>query len=111
MHKINLSNRSVGKNFPTYIIAEIGINHNGNLNIAKKLIDTAKLAGCDAVKFQKRTPEICVPIEQRDIQRETPWGLMTYLEYRNKVEFGKKEDDEINKYCKNVGRNGLFVLG
>ena len=57
-----------------FIIAEIGINHNGNLNIAKQLIDVAKDCGADAVKFQKRTPELCVPAEQRDLKRDTPWG-------------------------------------
>lgn len=83
-----------------FIVAEIGINHNGDINIAKKLIDTAVLAGCDAVKFQKRDPKTCVPPEQADTLRETPWGIMTYLEYRYKVEFGKEEYDEIDRYCK-----------
>lgn len=83
----------------TYIIAEIGINHNGSLEIAKKLIDAAALAGCDAVKFQKRTPELCVPPEQRSVMRETPWGLMSYMEYRERVEFGFEEYVEIDRYC------------
>lgn len=87
----------------TYIIAEIGINHNGNLEIAKKLIDIAVLSGCDAVKFQKRNPDVCVPEHQKNILRDTPWGQMTYLEYKYKVEFGKVEYDEINKYCKEKG--------
>lgn len=86
-----------------FIIAEIGINHNGDLNIAKKMIDVAIVAGCDAVKFQKRTPEVCVPEEQRDVMRETPWGLMTYLEYRHQVEFGEEEYDEIDRYCREKG--------
>jgi N-acetylneuraminate synthase len=84
----------------TYIIAEIGINHNGNLEIAKKLIDIAVLSGCDAVKFQKRNPDVCVPDHQKNIMRDTPWGTMTYLEYKYKVEFGKIEYDEIDRYCK-----------
>jgi N-acetylneuraminate synthase len=84
----------------TYIIAEIGINHNGDINIAKKLIDIASLSGCDAVKFQKRNPDVCVPEHQKNIMRETPWGTMTYLEYKYKVEFGKEEYDEIDHYCK-----------
>ena len=84
-----------------YIIAEIGINHNGDLSIAKKLIDIAKVAGCDVVKFQKRNPDVCVPEHQKSVMRDTPWGRMTYLEYKYKVEFGKKEYDEIDEYCKN----------
>lgn len=84
----------------TYIIAEIGINHNGDIDIAKKLIDIASLSGCDAVKFQKRNPDVCVPEHQKNIIRETPWGTMTYLEYKHKIEFGKEEYDEIDRYCK-----------
>jgi len=84
----------------TYIIAEIGINHNGDLDIAKRLIDIASLSGCDAVKFQKRNPDVCVPEHQKNIMRETPWGAMTYLEYKYKVEFGKEEYDEIDRYCR-----------
>ena len=86
-----------------YIIAEIGINHNGSLDIAKKLIDIAEVAGCHAVKFQKRNPDVCVPEHQKNIMRETPWGKMTYLEYKYKVEFGKEEYDEIDSYCNNKG--------
>ena len=85
---------------PTYIIAEIGINHNGSLETAKKLIDIAAIAGCDAVKFQKRNPDVCVPEEQKYIIRNTPWGNMTYLDYKKKIEFGAKEFREINRYCK-----------
>ena len=84
----------------TYIIAEIGINHNGSLDVAKKLIDVASVAGCDAVKFQKRNPDVCVPEHQKGVMRDTPWGTMTYLDYKYKVEFEKKEYDEIDRYCK-----------
>tara|TARA_R100000152_G_C6779069_1_gene210320 strand:+ start:955 stop:1788 length:834 start_codon:yes stop_codon:yes gene_type:complete len=84
----------------TYIIAEIGINHNGSLDVAKKLIDVASVAGCDAVKFQKRNPDVCVPEHQKGVMRETPWGTMTYLDYKYKVEFEKDEYDEIDRYCK-----------
>lgn len=87
----------------TYIIAEIGINHNGSMQLAKKLIDVASLAGCDAVKFQKRNPDVCVPEHQKSVMRDTPWGTMTYLDYKYKVEFEKPEYDEIDDYCKAKG--------
>ena len=87
----------------TYIIAEIGINHNGSLDIAKKLIDVAVVSGCDAVKFQKRNPDVCVPEHQKEVMRDTPWGRMTYLDYKYKVEFEKEEYDQIDRYCKDKG--------
>ena len=83
-----------------YLIAEIGINHNGDMQIAKKLIDGANAAGWNAVKFQKREPDIAVPEVQKSVMRDTPWGRITYLEYKKHVEFGKKEYDYIDKYCK-----------
>jgi N-acetylneuraminate synthase len=98
-----LGDRRVGAGEPAYVIAEIGINHNGDLEMAKQLIDVAVVAGCDAVKFQKRTPELCVPPEQRDLVRETPWGIMTYLDYRYRVEFGVDEYAEIDRYCADKG--------
>jgi N-acetylneuraminate synthase len=97
---VEIGGRPVGEGHPVYIIAEIGLNHNGDIKIAKQLIDAAALAGCDAVKFQKRTPELCVPPEQRNIQRETPWGIMTYMDYRYRVEFGADQFAEIDRYCK-----------
>jgi len=97
---VSFADRQIGAGHPAFVIAEIGINHNGSLEQAKRLIDAATLAGCDAVKFQKRTPELCVPPDQKHILRETPWGIMTYLEYRYRVEFGDKEYDEIDRYCK-----------
>jgi N-acetylneuraminate synthase len=100
---VSIGERDVGTGQPTYVVAEIGINHNGDIDIAKRLIDVAVLAGCDAVKFQKRTPELCVPPDQRDIPRETPWGLITYLEYRHRVEFGEQEYAEIDRYCAEKG--------
>lgn len=104
MHpSVQIGNRSIGKDHPAFIVGEIGINHNGDLNIAKRLIDTAVLAGCDAVKFQKRTPERAVPPHQRDVLRETPWGIMTYMEYRYRVEFGAEEYAEIDRYCAERG--------
>lgn len=86
------------ESFP-YLIAEIGINHNGDIQIAKKLIDAANATGWNCVKFQKRVPEIAVPEAQKDVMRDTPWGRMTYLEYKKRVEFGKEEYDYIDKYC------------
>lgn len=85
------------------IIAEIGINHNGSIDACKQLIDVAKVSGCDFVKFQKRTPELCVPLEQRDKVRSTPWGDMKYIDYKHKIEFGKEEYAEIDAYCKQIG--------
>jgi N-acetylneuraminate synthase len=97
---VELNGRPTGDGCPNYIIAEIGINHNGSLEIAKKLIDVAKASGCDAVKFQKRTPEKCVPAEMRDKMRETPWGYISYLEYRYKVEFEQEGFQQIDNYCR-----------
>jgi len=97
---INIGDKQVGDKMPVYVIAEIGINHNGSVEIAKKMIDSAAIAGCDAVKFQKRTPELCVPEDQWYIERDTPWGRMTYIDYRHKVEFGFNEYDEIDSYCR-----------
>ena len=84
----------------TFITAELGINHNGDIDIAKKLIDTAKLAGCDAVKFQKRTVEKVYSKEVLDSPRDSPWGTTT-REQKNGIEFSKNEYDIIDKYCKN----------
>jgi N-acetylneuraminate synthase len=98
--EITIGNRKIGDGHPTYLVAEIGINHNGSVDIAKALIDVAEKNGVDAVKFQKRTPELCVPPDQRNHMRETPWGYITYLEYRYKLEFGLNEYQEIDRYCK-----------
>ena len=87
----------------TYIIGEIGINHQGDINIAKRLIDIAAAAGCDAVKFQKRDPEICVPEEQKSKPRSWQGKDMTYLEYKHKIEFWENEYNEIDRYCKQQG--------
>ena len=97
---IKIGDRWVGQGHPTFVTAEIGINHNGDLNIARRLIDVAVMAGCDAVKFQKRNPQKAVPPEYQNVMRETPWGLMTYLDYRYRVEFGKDEYAEIDRYCR-----------
>lgn len=102
MKSLKIGNIEIS-NKRTFIIAEIGINHNGDINIAKKLIDVAIEAGCDAVKFQKRNPDISIPEHQKTIMRETPWGYMSYLEYKKKIEFGEKEYKEIDEYCKKKG--------
>lgn len=101
--EVTIGNRKVGDGHPAYIIAEIGINHNGSLEFAKQMILAAHTAGVDAVKFQKRTPELCVPEHQRNQMRETPWGYITYLDYRYKVEFGQEDYQEIDRYCKELG--------
>lgn len=100
---IQLADRQVGDGYPTYIVAEIGVNHNGSMEIAKKLIDKAAEAGVDAVKFQKRTPELCVPPDQQKQMRDTPWGYITYLDYRHRVEFDKQAYQEINRHCEKIG--------
>ena len=101
--EVRIGDRLVGEGHPVFVVAEIGLNHNGQLDLARRLIDMAVEVGCDAVKFQKRTPELCVPEEYKNVMRETPWGLMTYLEYRRKVEFGAPEYQEIDAYCRDQG--------
>jgi len=93
----------VGDGQPVYVIAEIGLNHNGSVEIAKKLIDVSATAGAQAVKFQKRTPEIATPEHMKATPRETPWGTMTYLEYRYRVEFEKEQYTEISEYATSKG--------
>jgi len=100
---VSIGDRKVGLDQPAFVCAEIGINHNGSLDTARRLIDAAAFAGCDAVKFQKRTPEICTPPDQRDLIRETPWGRMTYLDYRHRVEFGPDEFAAIRAHCADRG--------
>ncbi len=101
--ELKIGERMVGDGHPVYIIAEIGINHNGDVEIAKRLIDAAVHANVDAVKFQKRTPELCVPEHQRNQMRDTPWGYITYMDYRYKVEFGQPEYEELDAYCTKAG--------
>ncbi len=105
--EIKIGDRLVGDGHPTYIVAEIGINHNGDVEVAKELIRSAHEAGVDAVKFQKRTPEICVPDQQKNQMRDTPWGYISYIDYRNKVEFGHEEYEQIDVYCKSLGIDWL----
>ena len=98
-----IGKNSIGDNQPVYVIAEIGLNHNGSVDIAKQLIDVAVEAGAQAVKFQKRTPDISTPEHMKDTPRETPWGTMTYLEYRYRVEFEAEQYSEIDSYCVEKG--------
>ncbi|WP_309621193.1 N-acetylneuraminate synthase family protein, partial [Salinibacterium sp.] len=88
---VAIGSHFVGQSHPVYVIGEIGLNHNGDVDIAKRLIDVAADAGAQAVKFQKRTPEISTPDHMKNTPRETPWGTMTYLEYRYRVEFDREQ--------------------
>jgi len=102
MKKIKIKDKIISDD-SVFFIAEIGINHNGSLKLAKQLIDLAVINGADAVKFQKRTPEICVPEHQKNKPKDTPWGNMTYFEYKKRIEFGEEEYKEIDRYCKEKG--------
>ena len=102
INPVKIGNKLVGPGQPCYIIAEIGINHNGDLSIAKQLIQMSAESGCDAVKFQKRNPELCVPMDQRNIIRDTPWGQMTYMDYRYKVEFDQSQYEELANFANNL---------
>ena len=99
MNAVLIGEKLVGDGQPCFVIAEIGINHNGDVDTAKRLIRVAEASGCDAVKLQKRTPELCVPLAQRSVMRETPWGYISYMDYRSKVEFGQEQYADIHKYC------------
>src|SRR2546425_6223825 len=101
--RVNIGGRAISEDSPVFFVAEIGINHNGSVDLAKQLIDAASASGCDAVKFQKRNPELCVPPEQRNIPRETPWGLMSYIEYRHKIELGFDAFHAIDEHCRKRG--------
>jgi N-acetylneuraminate synthase len=103
--EISIGNRLIGDGHPACIVAEVGINHNGDIELAKQLIKAAVHAGVDAVKLQKRTPDLCVPPDQRGQMRETPWGYISYLEYRKKVEFGQEEYAEIDRFANELGTN------
>lgn len=96
---VRIGSTSVGEGLAAYVIAEIGLNHNGDVEIAKRLVDVAADAGVQAVKFQKRTPEISTPAHMRDVPRETPWGTMSYLEYRYRVEFDREQYIEIGDHA------------
>lgn len=97
---VKIAKKIIGDENPVFIIAEIGMNHNGDLDIAQKIIDVAIDSGCDAVKFQKRSVEHSIPLEQLNAIKDTPWGKIPYIEYRRLIEFGKKEFDKIDRYCR-----------
>ena len=101
--EVRIGRWTVGDGHPVYVIGEIGLNHNGDVGIAKRLIDVAAVAGVQAVKFQKRTPEISTPEHMKDVPRETPWGTMTYLQYRYRVEFEREQYAEIGAYADSRG--------
>ncbi|KKK72235.1 hypothetical protein LCGC14_2905890, partial [marine sediment metagenome] len=103
MPEVMIGGRMVGDGHPVYIVAELGINHTGSIDRALYQIDLAHEAGADAVKFQKRTPELSVPKHMQDVIRETPWGPMTYMEYRERVEFDEAEYTIIDAHCKMKG--------
>jgi N-acetylneuraminate synthase len=96
---VTIGSHDIGEGLPAYVIGEIGLNHNGSVELAKKLIDVAADAGAQAVKFQKRTPDISTPEHMKNVLRETPWGEMTYLEYRYRVEFDREQYIEIGDHA------------
>ena len=98
--EIQIGNHVISEGEAPFFIAEIGINHNGDINLAKRLIDASYAIGWDCVKFQKRTPDIAVQEQQKTVMRDTPWGRMTYLEYKKRIEFERPEYDVIDAYCK-----------
>lgn len=103
---VTIGNRCVGENNPTYIIAEIGINHNGDLAVAKKLVDAAIDSGCNAVKFQKRTIGVVYSAEELAKPRENPFGS-TNGDLKRGLEFNYEQYMEIDKYCKEKGIDWL----
>lgn len=96
---IEIAGREVGNAAPVFLIAELGINHNGSVDTAKEMISAAKWAGADAVKFQKRTPAITTPDHVKNTLRQTPWGEMTYLAYKERIEFWNSEYEQIQSHC------------
>ena len=98
---VNIGGKIIGENQPHYIIAEIGINHNGSLETAKKIIDNAVNCGVDAVKFQKRDINVVYSAHELDMARESPWGT-TQRQQKEGLEFGRHEYDEIDEYCRKV---------
>lgn len=103
-HRIHVGkNVYIGHDAPVFIIAEIGINHNGSEELALRMVELARAAGANAVKFQKRTPEICTPRHQWDKLRQTPWGEITYIEYRRRVELSRQAYEAVDALCRKLG--------
>lgn len=100
---VTLFGKEVGPGHPTFVVAEIGQNHNGSVDTALRLVQAAHEAGVSAVKFQKRTPEEAVPRDQWDVPKETPWGTLSYLDYRRRLELSVADFAEIDAYCKGIG--------
>lgn len=100
MKQIKIKEDIISDHSPIYLIAEIGINHNGSIELAKKLIDMAVSCKCNAVKFQKRTLELCVPEHMKNDPKMTPWGKMSYLDYKKRIEFDDSQYKIIDEYCK-----------
>lgn len=100
---VTIGAHRIGMGEPVYVIAEIGLNHNGDVALAKQLIDVAADAGAQAVKFQKRTPEIATPEHMKNVPRETPWGTMSYLDYRRRVEFSRAEYEQVAAHAAERG--------
>ena len=109
--EIKLGNKLVGDGQPAYVIAEIGINHNGDLGIAKEMIKAAAHAGADAVKFQKRTPEVCTPPEQQKQMRETPWGYIPILITGTRSSLGWSSTAKSTMLAVNWASTGLYRSG
>src|SRR5688500_450648 len=101
--RVAIGDRLVGDGCKTFVIGEIGINHNGSLELALALVDAAAAAGCDAIKLQKRTPELCVPHDQWLVERDTPWGRMTYIDYRRRMELTREQHVAIAERCAEHG--------
>ena len=102
MTEVRLGDRPVGDGHPAFVLAEIGINHNGDVNIAKKLIDVAVFAGCEAVKFQKRTVDVVYTPAELAKPRESPFGE-TNGDLKRGLEFGQSEYEAIDAYCRSKG--------
>ncbi len=103
MNSIRIDSYEISDTSDVFFVAEIGINHNGSLELALELIDIAISCKADCVKFQKRTVDICVPEDIRNHIKSTPWGEMTYYEYKQRLELGYEDYIKIDKYCKSKG--------
>jgi N-acetylneuraminate synthase len=101
--RIFVGDRWVGDGERVFTIAEIGINHNGSLDLARRLVEAAHAAGCDAVKFQKRSPEHATPVDQWALERDTPWGRIPYIEYRRRVELSRADYAALDALCSELG--------